>query len=107
MAGGINLYQYAPNALGWVDPLGLSREFSTDPFKGVKNASAYLKKQGVPRKFRKQTLESFEIASIRVRQATNSEYGLRYFDGINANARGRYIFEIFQATRGSLAVKTE
>ncbi len=25
LAGGINLYQYAPNALGWVDPLGLSR----------------------------------------------------------------------------------
>ena len=23
LAGGINLYQYAPNALGWVDPLGL------------------------------------------------------------------------------------
>jgi RHS repeat-associated protein len=25
LAGGINLYQYAPNALGWVDPWGLSR----------------------------------------------------------------------------------
>ena len=25
LAGGINLYQYAPNALGWVDPLGLSK----------------------------------------------------------------------------------
>ena len=24
LAGGIKLYQYAPNALGWVDPLGLS-----------------------------------------------------------------------------------
>ncbi|MCG8711053.1 RHS repeat-associated core domain-containing protein [Brenneria sp. 4F2] len=24
LAGGINLYQYAPNALGWVDPLGLA-----------------------------------------------------------------------------------
>nr|WP_264238333.1 RHS repeat-associated core domain-containing protein [Pantoea ananatis] len=24
LAGGINLYQYAPNALGWVDPFGLS-----------------------------------------------------------------------------------
>ncbi|GMB63922.1 hypothetical protein [Pectobacterium parmentieri] len=23
MTGGINLYQYAPNPLGWVDPLGL------------------------------------------------------------------------------------
>ena len=25
LAGGINLYQYAPNPLVWVDPLGLSR----------------------------------------------------------------------------------
>lgn len=25
LAGGINLYQYAPNPLGWVDPLGLSK----------------------------------------------------------------------------------
>ena len=25
LAGGINLYVYAPNALGWVDPWGLSR----------------------------------------------------------------------------------
>ncbi|MEG5560316.1 hypothetical protein UXP01_14240 [Enterobacter roggenkampii] len=24
MAGGINLYQYAPNALGWVDPWGVT-----------------------------------------------------------------------------------
>ncbi|MDU7382145.1 MAG: hypothetical protein E7L09_27945 [Enterobacteriaceae bacterium] len=23
MAGGINLYQYAPNPLSWTDPLGL------------------------------------------------------------------------------------
>ncbi|USL60313.1 RHS repeat-associated core domain-containing protein [Pantoea ananatis] len=25
LAGGTNLYQYAPNALGWVDPLGLMK----------------------------------------------------------------------------------
>ena len=30
LAGGLNLYQFAPNALGWVDPLGLSRSCS-DP----------------------------------------------------------------------------
>ncbi|MFB1122779.1 RHS repeat-associated core domain-containing protein [Dickeya dadantii] len=24
LAGGINLYQYAPNSLSWVDPLGLA-----------------------------------------------------------------------------------
>ncbi len=106
LAGGLNLYAYAPNPLNWVDPLGLSR-CSSDAYKGVKDASAYLKKQGVPRKFRKQILESFEIHSLRVRKATDSEYGLRYFDGVNAKARGRYIFETFPATRESLAVKTE
>ncbi|MEI7079095.1 RHS repeat-associated core domain-containing protein, partial [Pectobacterium versatile] len=26
LAGGINLYQYAPNPIGWVDPLGLTKE---------------------------------------------------------------------------------
>ena len=26
LAGGINLYQYAPNALGWVNPWGLATE---------------------------------------------------------------------------------
>ncbi|MGC0871251.1 glycohydrolase toxin TNT-related protein, partial [Pantoea agglomerans] len=29
LAGGINLYQYAPNALGWVDPWGLTNELVT------------------------------------------------------------------------------
>jgi len=24
LAGGLNLYQYAPNPLSWIDPLGLS-----------------------------------------------------------------------------------
>ncbi|WP_241228060.1 RHS repeat-associated core domain-containing protein, partial [Pectobacterium wasabiae] len=40
LAGGINLYQYAPNPLGWVDPLGL--------FCGVsKNAKWNKSRQGV------------------------------------------------------------
>ena len=88
-----------------MDPWGLSK-CSSDPYKGVKNASAYLKGQGIPRIYRKQTLESFEIGSIRVRKATDAEFGLRYFDGINAHAKGRYIFETFPATRESIAVKT-
>lgn len=27
LAGGYNLYQYAPNPIGWIDPLGLTHEF--------------------------------------------------------------------------------
>ena len=30
LAGGINLYQYAPNALGWVDPWGLKCKSTED-----------------------------------------------------------------------------
>jgi hypothetical protein len=66
-----------------------------------------LKSKGVPRAFRKQVLESFEVETIKVRPASANEYGLRYFDGVNAKAKGRYLFEAFPATRESLAVKTE
>ncbi|EEJ7236655.1 DUF2380 domain-containing protein, partial [Salmonella enterica subsp. salamae] len=31
LAGGINLYRYAPNALGWIDPLGLMVVTGTTP----------------------------------------------------------------------------
>jgi len=33
LAGGVNLYQYAPNPLSWVDPLGLSKcgSFTKNP----------------------------------------------------------------------------
>ncbi|WP_413531459.1 RHS repeat-associated core domain-containing protein, partial [Rahnella inusitata] len=34
LAGGLNLYQYAPNALGWVDPWGLNK--SESPYHGRK-----------------------------------------------------------------------
>ncbi|NCH73363.1 RHS repeat-associated core domain-containing protein [Cronobacter dublinensis] len=34
LAGGINLYQYAPNPLAWVDPLGL--KFKCDQLKKIR-----------------------------------------------------------------------
>ncbi|WP_165678467.1 RHS repeat-associated core domain-containing protein [Metapseudomonas otitidis] len=42
LAGGINLYQYAPNALGWIDPLGwcsstLGRNMGARPGDGMAN----------------------------------------------------------------------
>nr|WP_310793628.1 RHS repeat-associated core domain-containing protein [Pectobacterium parmentieri] len=32
LAGGLNLYQYAPNPLGWVDPL---HGWQTNTFEGI------------------------------------------------------------------------
>ncbi|MFB4257485.1 RHS repeat domain-containing protein, partial [Escherichia fergusonii] len=60
LAGGINLYQYAPNPLGWIDPLGLTRTCSfknppKQPFsKAVLNAmnkaiNDILSGKGIPR----------------------------------------------------------
>ncbi|EPW1077465.1 RHS repeat-associated core domain-containing protein, partial [Escherichia coli] len=33
LAGGINLYAYAPNPLGWIDPLGLTCKLTNQQFK--------------------------------------------------------------------------
>lgn len=74
------------------------------PYAGVREASAYLKSQGVPRNVRKEVLESFDVRTINVRGAGNSEFGLRYFDNVNAYAKGRYLFETFPASRSSLAL---
>jgi len=38
LAGGVNLYQYAPNPLSWVDPLGLSKCHLDNPKKKVNSA---------------------------------------------------------------------
>jgi len=78
----------------------------TDPYIGVKQASEYLKSQGVPRQFRKTTLESFEIGTIRLEFAGSNTYGLRFYDNINAYAKGRYLFETFspQVNRSNLAL---
>jgi len=40
LAGGLNLYQYAPNPLGWVDPWGLSRCNQFDRNTVLKNIEA-------------------------------------------------------------------
>uniref|UniRef100_UPI001FCE5B78 RHS repeat-associated core domain-containing protein n=2 Tax=Escherichia coli TaxID=562 RepID=UPI001FCE5B78 len=43
LAGGINLYQYAPNPMGWIDPLGLSGEkvnvYKDAPYHGTTDNS--------------------------------------------------------------------
>ncbi|MEN4013096.1 MAG: hypothetical protein ROW48_13755 [Bellilinea sp.] len=76
-------------------------------YDGVRSASAYLQKMGVPRSLRKQIIESFDIPTIKVKKANFAEYGIRYYDNINAFEKGRYLFETFPASRQSLAIKWE
>ena len=78
-----------------------------DIYAGVKQASKYLKDQGVPRHNRKQILESFDVRTITVKKAGTNEFGLRYYDDINAQAKGRFLFDTFSASRNSLALPTE
>jgi len=108
LLGGFNLYQYAPNPVQWIDPLGLSSVCCCKgSYGGAKQASQYLKDAGVPRARRKEIMESFDVGTIDMRNAGASEYGLRYYDESKAYAKGRYLFETFPASRESLAVKPE
>ena len=65
-------------------------------------------KQGVPRQYRKQILESFDVSIIEVKTAGDHTYVLRFYGG-NANAEGRYLFETFspQTNRQNLALPYE
>lgn len=64
-------------------------------YEGIKEASEFLKTEGVPRAFRKQVLQSFETGTIRLDIADDNTYGLRFYDNVNASAKGRYLYETF------------
>lgn len=68
--------------------------YSDNVYDGVRQASKYLKEQGVPRQHRKKILESFDVRTIKLEKAGENTYGLRFYGG-NANAEGRYLFETF------------
>ncbi|MEE3664939.1 hypothetical protein V2I52_24115 [Brenneria sp. g21c3] len=109
----MNLYQYAPNPLTWIDPLGLSKCSSNgrpDPYKGAKDASAYLRSKGVDRDTRKQIISSFELDTISVQKAGNNRFGTRFHDdGKSAWHLGQYVFETFTplTNRSGLALPYE
>lgn len=42
-----------------------------------------------------------------MRAAGEAEFGLRYFDNIDAFPRGRYLFETFPASRDSLSLQID
>jgi len=95
LVGGSNLYQYAPNALGWVDLWGLSRctiHGRPDPYKGAKDASAYLRSKGVDRDTRRKIINSFELDTISLQKAGNNQFGTRFHDnGKSAWPLGQYV----------------
>lgn len=66
-----------------------------------------LKTAGVPRKYRKQVIDSFEPGTISVRDTGGAEYGIRYLDGKNAMDRGRYLTQDWPASRETLALLSE
>ena len=64
-------------------------------YDGVRVAAKYLQNAGVPRQYRKQILQSFEIETISMKAAGDNTFGLRFFDDVNAFAKGRYLFPNF------------
>jgi len=104
-AGGL-VIRFAAHADDAGDVARLTRDINS-LYDGVRSASAYLQKMGVPHSLRKQIIESFEIPTIRVRVSTFAEYGIRYYDNINAFEKGRFLFETFPASQQSLAIKRE
>jgi len=64
-------------------------------YDGVKEASNFLREAGVPRKYRKQILESFEKETISLMKAPSDLYGLRFYDNVGAFSKGRYLFPTF------------
>lgn len=94
-----------PQQLGNVGESGSNSVYSYD---GVKQASEYLQSQGVPRVYRKQILESFNVETIKLQTTGDSTYGLRFYGG-NANTEGRYLFETFSplTNRQNLALPYE
>ena len=77
-----------------------------DSYAGIRQASQYLQEMGVSRADRVRYLQSFEPQNMVLRQAGQSEFGLRYFSD-PARAGGQYLFETFPASRSSLAIKPE
>lgn len=79
-----------------------------DIYSGIKNASKYLKSQNVPRKYRKQILQSFDIHTIKIKIADDHTYGIRFYGG-NSNLKGKYLFETFSqlTNRNNLALPYE
>ncbi|EPW8570692.1 RHS repeat-associated core domain-containing protein, partial [Morganella morganii] len=89
LAGGLNLYQYAPNPVGWVDPWGLSCFSARVGAFGEKRVMQYLSKTGYKKVFSIQN---------------NSGHGL---DIVALRPDGKFdIFEVKSSTIGDFSLST-
>lgn len=71
----------------------------------IKKASNELKKIGYNKVDRRKILSSFDLGTVRIKQADVNSFGLRYYDGVKAQAKGQYLFDTFPQSRKSLALK--
>jgi hypothetical protein len=44
-------------------------------------------------------IDSFEAGTIKVKTADAATFGMRFYDGVDAPAKGRYLTQDFGATR--------
>ncbi|WP_105265888.1 RHS repeat-associated core domain-containing protein [Escherichia sp. MOD1-EC6099] len=77
LAGGINLYRYAPNALGWIDPLGLDRFPSW-----MDTKQGYQRQHIIPYSLREHPI--FVESGMSINGASNMMY-LPVAEGIDPN----------------------
>lgn len=86
----------------------IAQNITRAPYEGVREASKFLKSQGVIRRFRKPVIESFEIETITLQQADFETYGLRFY-GDMAKDAASYLFPTFTnyVNRNGLAILPE
>ena len=78
-------------------------------YDGIREVSSYLKKERLSREQRLAVLSTFDKGTIYLDYANNNTYGLRFYDGINAYPKGRFLFETFttQTNRMNLSLPYE
>ncbi len=93
LIGGINLYQYSPNPVNWIDPLGLSSvvtsgtEFAIDFYVGPNGPSATLPATGYSyMRYLNDDSTVNNLASLTLDTMTNkvSYFGFRKFSNGSA-----------------------
>ena len=107
LAGGVNLYQYAPNPVGWVDPFGLSKvESRTCNRKQALNQAKDL--AGIPRS--QQPDRQWTVGNDPKRRGqTNYKYSEdmgshgRYYEYSNSDGHKRVVVEHTADPRASSA----